>query len=92
MYDVYEIGGAFDSDEYEATLQEFVNNAGKITQALKNAAETSPEDLARIAELVKESQAIGEKLENAKNEMSEAQQRRFLEAYKSLIDAVNEMK
>lgn len=91
MYDIYEIGGAFDSDKYEVMLQEFADNAEKITRTLKDV-KSNPEDLKRIAELVKESQAIGVKLENARDELSEAQLRRFLEAYKSLRDAVEEMK
>jgi hypothetical protein len=91
MYDTYEIGGAFDTDEYDEILQQYVENAAKIAATIKTAS-SNPEDLQQIAELVKEAQAIGEQLEKAKGDMSPAQLSRYMEAYKLLLDAVADMK
>ena len=89
--DIYEIGGAFDAGEYEEMLQQFVENAAKISAVIKSA-NSNPEDLQRIAELVKDAQAIGEQLEKAKGDMSPAQLSRYMEAYKLLLDAVSDKK
>ena len=91
MYDTYEIGGAFDTDEYEEILQQYVENAAKISATIKSAS-SNPEDLQKITELVKEAQAIGEQLEKAKGELSSAQLSRYMEAYKLLLDAAADMK
>lgn len=91
MYDVYEIGGAFNSEEYDEMLQKFIDNADIITQTLKNSAQSNSDDLNRLVELIKETQAIGEKLEKDDDKLSESQMRRFLEVYKSINDAVKEL-
>lgn len=94
MYDSFEIGGAFEDsvmypEEYEVNLLKFVENTEKIALAIKTA--NSKEDLKRLADLVKETQTLGEKLENIKAGLSSAQQIRYMEAYKRLLDAVSDM-
>ena len=90
MYDDFSIGGAFDDEEFETLLRRYVDSAETISAAIISAS-TNPEDLKRMAELVKEAQAIGEQLEKAKGELSPAQLNRYMEAYKLLLDAVADM-
>lgn len=90
MDDVYEIGGAFDDDEYQELLQQFVDDAEKISSAIRSGS-SNPEDLQRMAEFVKEAEAIGDQLEKVKGDLSPAQQSEYLEAYKLLLDAAANM-
>ena len=69
----------------KATLQEKSGTKSAIKTA------NSKEDLKRLADLVKETQTLGEKLENIKAGLSSAQQIRYMEAYKRLLDAVSDM-